>query len=144
MTGPRRQRVAAYVVCIDADDRVLLVRLSDVTTHPDWWTLPGGGIEFGEHPEAAAMRELREETGFEGQIRELLSVDSVCSPVAIPGEGEVELHRIRVVYRADIVGGELCAETQGSSNDARWFTREEAARLDLVESARMATKAFWR
>ena len=144
MTAPRRQRVAAYLVCVDSDDRLLLVRLSDMTTHPGWWTLPGGGIDFGEHPEAAAVRELREETGLEGEIRELLSVESVCSPVAVPGEGEVELHRIRIVYRADIVGGALVAETHGSSDDADWFTRDEVAQLDLVDNARMAMKRVWR
>ena len=46
-----RQRVAAYVVCTDAEDRLLLCRLTALTARPGAWTLPGGGVEFGEHPE---------------------------------------------------------------------------------------------
>ena len=57
--------------------RLLLCRLSDITERPGWWTLPGGGIDFGEHPEAGALRELHEETGLIGRIVELLAVDSL-------------------------------------------------------------------
>ncbi|MDP9336579.1 MAG: NUDIX domain-containing protein, partial [Actinomycetota bacterium] len=57
MSEPDRiQRVAAYNLCVDSDDRLLLVRLSERTEAPGSWTLPGGGVEFGEHPEAAALR----------------------------------------------------------------------------------------
>lgn len=39
---------------------ILMVR------HRDFWTLPGGGVESGEEPQAAAARELWEETGLRG------------------------------------------------------------------------------
>jgi ADP-ribose pyrophosphatase YjhB (NUDIX family) len=63
--GPRRRR-AARVVLLDQEDRVLLFRL-DPGRDPDghgYWYLPGGGIRWRESVEAAARRELREETGI--------------------------------------------------------------------------------
>jgi 8-oxo-dGTP pyrophosphatase MutT (NUDIX family) len=60
------RRLVARVVLLDPDDRVLLIRSSDpaAPTLPGWWELPGGGIDPGESPEQAALRELHEETGL--------------------------------------------------------------------------------
>ena len=60
---PRRQRVAAYAVIVRGGD-VLLSRLAPSISEEELWTLPGGGIEFGEHPDAAVVREVYEETGL--------------------------------------------------------------------------------
>jgi 8-oxo-dGTP diphosphatase len=137
----RDQRIAAYVVATDGD-RLLLSRLSDRTMRPGWWTLPGGGIEFGEHPETAALRELHEEAGLEGRIIGLLAVDSFTGPIEFD-DGPRILHRIRIIYRADITGGELRPEVEGSSDDARWFTPSELDGIRLTEPARLGMSLAW-
>jgi ADP-ribose pyrophosphatase YjhB (NUDIX family) len=57
-------RLAARVVLLDPDDRVLLMRYDDGPPNASHWTTPGGGLNDGEGFPAAALRELAEETGW--------------------------------------------------------------------------------
>jgi ADP-ribose pyrophosphatase YjhB (NUDIX family) len=133
------QRVAAYNVCVDDAARLLICRLSAITERPGWWTLPGGGIDFGEHPEAGALRELLEETGLVGRIAELLAVDSLQRTIRNDPrlDGDVEYHSVRIIYRTEIVGGALQHETDESTDQAAWCTREDLASMPLVELGRI-------
>jgi 8-oxo-dGTP diphosphatase len=135
----RIQRVAAYNLCLDTDDRLLLVRLSERTEAPGSWTLPGGGVEFGEHPEAAALRELHEETGLLGQTAELLAVDSVHR-AARKGGDDFDYHGIRIIYRTTVVGGVLAHEADGSTDKAAWCTREALATMPLVSTSELGVQ----
>ncbi len=144
MSAPRVQRLAAYVVCLDGDDRLLLSRLTKVTTRAGAWTLPGGGVEFGEHPEAAAIRELHEETGLTGRLRELLCVDSAAGIVRDDEGAEIDLHRIRLIYRAEAEPGELRAEIGGSSDLAQWFRRDEVKSIELVDVGALGARLAWK
>jgi 8-oxo-dGTP diphosphatase len=137
---PRVQRVAAYNVCLDDEGRLLMCRLSAITERPGSWTLPGGGIDFGEHPEAGALRELTEETGLVGRIIELAAVDSLQRAVRIEAGVEHDYHSVRIIYRTEIIGGALRNETDESTDRAAWFTRAELSSLPLLELGRIGAE----
>lgn len=111
-------RVAAYAV-IERQGEILLTHWR--RGRMSGWTLPGGGIEGGESPEAAAKREVKEETGLDAKIGKLIGVDSrVFSREDVPEGTNPELHTIRIIYRATASDGPLINEVDGSSDEARW------------------------
>jgi ADP-ribose pyrophosphatase YjhB (NUDIX family) len=141
--APRRvTRVAAYALCTDGD-AILLSRIAQgATAHSDgMWTLPGGGIDFGEDPRDAALRELTEETGLSGEVIELAGVDSWAGHFADPIDGvPTDFHSVRILYRVRIVGGELQVEVGGSSDACAWVSRADLATLPIVDLARTGAR----
>jgi len=121
-------RIGAYGILMDGN-RVLLCRLSNqVAGFAGKWTLPGGGIEFGEQPVDALIREVEEETGFQVVSEGIVDAHSLQRELA----GR-HMHSIRIVYRARITGGELRFEENGTTDRCEWFTEEEVRALPLVE-----------
>jgi len=120
-------RVAAYAV-IERRGKILLTHWRRGSLHG--WTLPGGGIESGEDPRDAVVREILEETGLQGRVGKLLGVDSrvMVREEALEGV-DPELHTIRIIYRASVKEGPLVNEVDGSSDEARWFTLREVRSL---------------
>ena len=124
-------RVAAYAVITDNQGRMLLPHWSE-SAHSGW-TMPGGGLDPGEDPADAAVREVLEETGYHVELDGLLGVDSFVIPAAErvrPSERPVQA--IRIVYRAHIIGGELRVEEDGSTDAVAWHTPAEIDALDRV------------
>jgi 8-oxo-dGTP pyrophosphatase MutT (NUDIX family) len=76
-----RKRAAATMLLTDRDGRVLVVK----PTYKPGWELPGGAVEDGESPRAAAVREVAEELGIQRAAGALLAVDYVPA-----GEGRTE------------------------------------------------------
>jgi 8-oxo-dGTP diphosphatase len=131
--------VAAYAVIL-RDDRVLLSRLAPYLSATERWTLPGGGIEFGEHPRDAVVREVYEETGLRAQVGEHAWIDSAL----IGGGSDAgERHAVRIVYDG-WVGADApeprVVETDGSTVDARWHPLDDvlSGRLPVVPLVRDA------
>ena len=108
--------VCAGAVVHDATGRLLLVRRGRPPS-AGLWSVPGGRVETGETPAQAAVREVREETGLEVQVGELLATVEI---------GDYLVHD----FAADVVGGQLLAGDDAA--DVRWCTWEEAALLPLT------------
>jgi ADP-ribose pyrophosphatase YjhB (NUDIX family) len=89
-------------------------------------------MEFGEHPEETARRETLEETGLAVDLGQLVKVDTRLFEFV-----DSHMHWIRFIYRADVSGGTMAYEADGSTDACGWFTREEAETLPLVELARL-------
>ncbi|HEU0192777.1 MAG TPA: NUDIX hydrolase [Gaiellales bacterium] len=127
---PGRQRFAAYGLVVDDRRRVLLVRASSAAAVPGVWYPPGGGVEYGEHPEQAVLRELSEETGYVGRVIELCSIVSDTVDRADPADQPI--HSIRLIYRLELVSGELRDEAGGTTDRAAWVTAQDATTLTLA------------
>ena len=121
-------RISAYGLILQ-DGRILLCRISDhLPVDAGYWTLPGGGINFGEDPVDAMAREVREETGLSVRALDIAGIDSFYVK-----EAEREFHGIRIIYRTEIVGGALRYEVDGTTDLCAWWSRKEARGLPLVD-----------
>ncbi len=118
--GRYRRTEGAHVLVVDVEGRVLVVR---TTYLGPGWMLPGGRVERGETPHAAAAREALEETGMRIRIDRPVLVDA---------------HRARdvsFVFTGHAEGGELEPQL-GEIAEVGWLSRDEiretSPRLDRL------------
>ncbi len=137
--GDHDTRVGAYAVLVD-ERRQILLALWNERERPAW-TLPGGGIEPDETPEQAAIREVREETGYDVELIRLLGEDAFSIPAdeRLDGSGR-SLRSIRVVFEARIVGGALADEVGGTTDRAAWIPIADVPGLERVELVDVALR----
>ncbi|HEY0697338.1 MAG TPA: NUDIX hydrolase [Micromonospora sp.] len=122
------RRIAAYALCVDPENRVLLVRASARSGTPGVWSLPGGAVDHGEDPNHTVVRETAAETGLSVAVAGLRHV--LADMRALPDRG-VTIHTDRLVYQVTVRGGRLCERVGQPTDLARWCTLDEARRLPL-------------
>ena len=116
---------AVGVVCVRGEE-VLLVRRGTPPKLGEW-SIPGGRIEPGERAEAAALRELQEETGVTAEILGLIDVvDAIFENRA---GTEVTRHYVLTDYLARWTGGEPQAGDDAA--EARFFHYTEISSLGV-------------
>jgi 8-oxo-dGTP diphosphatase len=130
-------KLGAYAFCVRSDGAVLLARMAPDFPDAGSWTLPGGGVKFGEHPDDTVLRELREETGLIGERGQVVAVyshtyerSSTCPRVAFQHLG--------LIYEVRAQEGELLHEIGGSTDLCHWVARTELPSHPLVELAAFA------
>lgn len=89
------------------------------------WAVPGGKVDYGESLEETAVREAREETGFDVELGPIIWVGESLGPGEPP-----EWHYVLIDYLARIKGGELMPGDDAA--EARWVEIEDARELDLT------------
>jgi 8-oxo-dGTP diphosphatase len=126
----RRQRLAAYGLAYDGD-RLLVTQLSATTPLPGAWTLPGGGVDHGEHPAGALVREFAEETGLAAEVGDLLGVYSTQFRGRAPSGVLEDFHGLRLVYAVRVDGAlpPRVVDTGGTTSAVAWHPLDRLGEL---------------
>ena len=110
------------VAAIIRKDRSVFATQRGYGNYKDWWEFPGGKLEPGESPEAAAVREIREELGVEVKAERFLKTTV--------HEYE-EYHVILHCWLCTITGGEL---TLKEHEAAKWLAEDEYGKVRWLPS----------
>jgi 8-oxo-dGTP diphosphatase len=114
-------RLGAYAIIVVSNNRLAFVQGQGGRLY-----LPGGGIEHGEQPEAALLREIAEETGWSARILGILG--HATQLLFAQGEGH---YAVRATYfRAQLVQ----PDTTRRASDIIWFSATAAIPLLARES----------
>jgi len=133
----RHQRVAAYAL-VTSTRGLLMTQFSDQTNAEGQWGLPGGGLEVGEAPERAVVREVWEESGQAIWVNEIALVRTSRWIGRAPSGQLEDFHAVRVVYRA------VCPEPTepvvhdvgGTTASAAWLPASALDELALTSGWR--------
>ena len=137
---PERPVVGVGGVVI-SDGRTLLIRRSGPPLQGEW-SSPGGTLETGETLREGVRRELREETGVEVRVGEMIEVFERIFPDA---QGRPQYHFVILDFLCEYAGGE--AQAASDVTDVAWAAEEELEGFHLSPTAlRVIRKGFemWR
>ena len=120
-----KPRVISSVV-LKKDNKILLVK-EMLENNEDCWIFPGGGVDFGETIEDAAVREVKEELGIDVEIKKFLFFKEAIYP-------KYNYHTVIFFFLAEPINNEI--KTIEQILDVGYFSNDEIKKLNLVTSAK--------
>jgi mutator protein MutT len=126
--------VGGIVIC---DGRALLARRGQPPLEGQW-SIPGGMLETGETILEGVRRELKEETGLDVRVGELIEV---FERITLDQDGKTHYHYVVLDYFCEILKGEACASSDAT--EIAWVKEADLQNYQLTLSARdVIQKAF--
>ena len=119
----RKQFVIVKTLIVNKEDEVLFVRRKkeDLKQAHNKWEFPGGKIDFGEYPEQTAVREAKEESGYDIKVDFLLP-----KILSLKWESpEREAQQILICYVCSLLGGKSTIPDHGVS-EIKWFRLDKS------------------
>jgi nucleoside triphosphatase len=142
-----RKIVGAFI--FSSDDKILLCKMAAGGAYEGQWVVPGGGVDPGETPETAVIREVQEEVGIPldvAGVRPLKGHGADTREKTLRGSGErVLVHmtfhdfEVRLPNTAHSIAIDFCDEF----TDATFFDREEIAKTDVAPLTLTRLKNLW-
>jgi 8-oxo-dGTP diphosphatase len=125
-----QQHTIVVALITNEKNEVLLARRNEpeLTHAHNKWEFIGGGINFGEDPETAIVREVKEEAGVDVEVVRLLP--KILSHVWNLEKGD---HQILLLhYECKIVGGTLSPGLDEEISELKYFSLDEIKNLDTL------------
>ncbi len=121
---PDRPIVGVGAVVVDGEKALVVRRATEPLMGQ--WSIPGGMLELGEKLRAGITREVKEETGLDVEVFDVLDVFDSIFP---DSDGRTQYHYVLIDFLCRPVGGQLRAGSDVS--EAQWVTAEEAGNLQM-------------
>ncbi len=130
--APSANNLVVAVAAVVRDDagRVLMIQRTD----NDLWAIPGGAENIGETPTAAAVREVREETGLDVEVTGLVGIYSDPRHLIAYDDGEVR-QEFSICFGARPVGGHVTPSSE--SKHVHWVEPDRLDQLSIHRSVRL-------
>ncbi|MGY5035389.1 NUDIX hydrolase [Streptomyces sp. 900116325] len=130
--APKANSIVPSVTAVALNEagQVLLIHKTD----NDLWALPGSGVDVGESVADAAVRETKEETGFDVEVTGLVGLYTNPAHVMAYDDGEVR-QQFSICFTARIVGGKLRTSTE--SKEVAFVDPSKLDELNIHPSMRM-------
>jgi ADP-ribose pyrophosphatase YjhB (NUDIX family) len=127
--------VGSSAVVTDNETRILLQRRSDSGN----WALPGGAMDIGETFAQSAVREVKEETGFDVRIDRIIGIYSDPGHVFAYDDGEVR-QEFSICLACTIVGGTLMVSSESTA--VEFFAVADLPGLQMHESIHIRIRDY--
>ncbi|MER5319507.1 NUDIX hydrolase [Streptosporangium roseum] len=132
---PNSLVVGVSAVVVDDTGRVLMQRRTD----NGLWALPGGGMDLTESVPQAAVREVKEETGYDVEVTGMVGLYTDARHIIAYSDGEVR-RQFNICLTARLVGGALTISDE--STEVRWVSPDEIEELPMHDTQRLRIEHF--
>ncbi|WP_141583272.1 NUDIX hydrolase [Actinomadura sp. WMMA1423] len=133
--APNSMVVAASAVVINEHGEVLMQRRAD----SGLWALPGGGMNLDESLPGTAVREVKEETGYDVEVTGLVGTYTDPRHIIAYSDGEVR-RQFNVCFKARLLGGDL--QVSDESLEVRWVPADELDALPMHHTQRLRLRHY--
>lgn len=110
--------ILAGVIPLYQNKILILQRSLTSSFLPGHWGIPCGKIDFGETPEQAALRELKEETGLTANLTNIATTSTFTGE-----KNGVALHNLQITYWAELHDDKVVIDS--SSDNFAWIPLDD-------------------
>ncbi len=130
---PDKRQCVVVMGIVRKGDKILLTQRyeKEVEGAHMKWELPGGKLEFGETPEETVIREIKEETGYNIRVIDMIPL----TKMSVWDYPDHKKHVLLLCFNCEIISGDINKKDK-KINDIKWFNINDIDSMDTLQWTR--------